>query len=182
MRWEVSDRTAVVLCSAAFRIFSKHDTAFLCSFHLALSPCVSLRVQVVHSYSSADTATVWKKSRFILSEIIFPYNRQPVNNSPSVCWHTLFVDEILLSRYMNWSQISEAFLLKGRWIGLSELGLCFIWVDAAGKWIRLVYLREALDNLNSRHLTWFLCDIVFLFPFFLNLKPFFIRSIDVRCR
>ena len=52
----------------ASRICSKELVAFSCSSHLAFSLCFFLRVQVVHSDSSINTASTWKKSRFILSD------------------------------------------------------------------------------------------------------------------
>ena len=39
-------------------------------------------VQVVHPYCSTNTATAWMNSRFIVSEIILPYDRQLVSSSP----------------------------------------------------------------------------------------------------
>ena len=42
MRWEISGRTAAVLLGIASRICSKQYTAFLCSSHLAFSPCILL--------------------------------------------------------------------------------------------------------------------------------------------
>ena len=40
-----------------------------------------MKVQVAHPYSSTNTATAWKKSCFILSEIKFLYDQQLDNSS-----------------------------------------------------------------------------------------------------
>ena len=42
LRWEVGDRTIVILCSTSSMIFSRQHPAFLHSFHLYFSQCVLL--------------------------------------------------------------------------------------------------------------------------------------------
>ena len=49
-------------------LFCRFYVAFLCSSHLTFPSTCFVSVHVVHRYSSLDTATVWEKSRFILSE------------------------------------------------------------------------------------------------------------------
>ena len=65
VRWLISGRIAVVLWRAVSVIFStvrgilmKYLSSFFRFF---------VRIYVVHPYSSADTATAWNNSRFILS-------------------------------------------------------------------------------------------------------------------
>ena len=63
-------------------------------------------VQEVHSYSSPDTATAWKKSRFIfIREIRFPYHRNPLSIVvyifPMGIFISILADEILLPRFVN---------------------------------------------------------------------------------
>ena len=43
VRWEISSRKANDLKGAASGICSKQNVAFLCSFHIAFSPSVSLK-------------------------------------------------------------------------------------------------------------------------------------------
>ena len=79
-------------------------------------PCVTpiylfskslLSVQVVQPYSSTDTATAWKKFRFILSikSDFYMINDQSiaVHAFPMRILTSLSVDEILLPRYVKWS-------------------------------------------------------------------------------
>ena len=60
VRWEVGGRTV--------RICWKQHGAFLCSSHQAFSSICFVIDHVVHLYSSTDTSTTSKKSRFILSD------------------------------------------------------------------------------------------------------------------
>ena len=66
-----------------------------------------VRVQVVQPFSSADTATAWKNSHFILSEgsdfDIIDNLSIAVHAFPMCIVTLLSVDEILLFRYVNWS-------------------------------------------------------------------------------
>ena len=68
LRWEECDCAAVVLCSAASRICSKHHAALLHSSHRAFFSIHLVNVQVVQPYNGTDNAAVWKYSLFILSE------------------------------------------------------------------------------------------------------------------
>ena len=61
---------------------------------------------VVHPYISIDTATAWKKSRIISSDRSEFYMIDNLSSIPCFSKRmmtSLSVDEILLSRYMNWS-------------------------------------------------------------------------------
>ena len=61
------------------RICSRQHPAFLCSFYIAFLLCVELFC-VVHPYSSMDSATAWKESRFILSDRFdFSFTRPVLN-------------------------------------------------------------------------------------------------------
>ena len=61
----------------------------------------------MHAYSSTDTAAIWKISRFLLWE----RSNFPIIDKLSIAVYvfpmhmltSLSVDEILLSRYLNWS-------------------------------------------------------------------------------
>ena len=66
-RWEVSDRAAFVreVLLPGFVQYSSYHS-FLVPVSLLLN--AFLRVHVVHLYSSIDTTTAWKKSRFISSD------------------------------------------------------------------------------------------------------------------
>ena len=70
-------------------------------------PMYFVRVKVVHPYNSIDTATVWKKSRFILldkSDFYIIYNLSiACNTFARIILTSLSVEEILLLMYMNWS-------------------------------------------------------------------------------
>ena len=65
-----------------------------------------VKVRVVHRSSCTETATAWKKSRFILSE----ESSFKIINSLSIVVHIfpmctltqISVDEILLPSYVNW--------------------------------------------------------------------------------
>ena len=73
-------------------------------------------VHVVHPYSSMDTATTRKKSRFILLD----WSNFCMINSVSIEFHafdrcsmtSFSVDEILLSRYVNWSTNYDGLSLR----------------------------------------------------------------------
>ena len=75
----------------------------------------SVSVHVLHSYNSKDTVTDWKKSGFILSESLHFH----MTNTMSIAFHavagcmltSLSVDEILLLRYVNWSNNYRGLLL-----------------------------------------------------------------------
>ena len=83
VRWEVGDCSDVSSWSTGPRIYSKQHVILLLSSHLAFY----LRVQLVHPYCSPDTATAWKKSRFIsIRAIRFPYDYQPVNSRARVSY------------------------------------------------------------------------------------------------
>ena len=63
-------------------------------------------IYVVHLYSSIDTTTAWKKSRFILDRPDFHMieNQLTAVNAFARCILTsVSVDEILLSKYMKFS-------------------------------------------------------------------------------
>ena len=82
---------------------SKQHTEFLRSSYLAFSPSFFC-MQVVHPYCSTDanTATIWMKSRCVLSER--SYNLLKAIHIFARCMLTsLSVDELLLPRYVNWS-------------------------------------------------------------------------------
>ena len=67
VRWKASGHTITVLWDATSRICSRQHVTLLYSSHLTFSEYF-VRVQVIHLYSSIDTATAWKKSCFILSD------------------------------------------------------------------------------------------------------------------
>ena len=104
IRWEVSNCTATVLWGVASMVCSEQHIVFLCSSHLPFSWCF-VSIHEVHSYSSIDTATTWKKSCFILSDRSDFY----IINNLLIAAHafarsmlaSLSADEILLSRYVN---------------------------------------------------------------------------------
>ena len=103
-RWE----SVQLLCSlgTAFRICSKQSIIFLCSFHLAFSPRVSLKSKWCNHTVVLSWLQLGKSSRFILSErsdfhmvvnLLVAVHRLPI------CMLTsLSVDEILLPRCTNW--------------------------------------------------------------------------------
>ena len=105
VRWEVSGSTASVLWCVTSRICSKQHSAFL--YNLFSTSFVN--IQVLHPYSSTDTATAYKKSCFILSErssFHMINNLSVAIHAFAMCMLTLLsVDEILLSRYVNSSKI-----------------------------------------------------------------------------
>ena len=62
LTWIVSEMSGAVFLSAASRISSKKHVAFLCSFHLAFSPCVYLAsvwcihtIVLIHSWIVSDS-------------------------------------------------------------------------------------------------------------------------------
>ena len=124
-------------------------------------------VPVVHTYSSIDTATDWKKTCFILSDKTDFH----ISDDLLVTVHTftrhmltsLSVDEMLLSRYFNLSTNFRSLPLKLD-MALSCLRSHSLQLLAPGNavGIRLghEYLREVLDHLHSRFLLQFLQDIV----------------------
>ena len=135
MGWEVSGCTVAVLEGSASRIGSIQQVAFLCSSHLAFSPCISLSVQVVHPYSSTDTATVWKKSHYILSSewsdfYILDNLSVEVHAFPMRMLISFSVDEILQLRYVNWFTNFRGLPLEVEKAPpyLKHNGLCFICV------------------------------------------------------
>ena len=105
VRWKVAGRTAVVLYGATSRICLKQQVAFLCCSHIVFFSIHFVRIQLVHPYSSIDTATAWKKSYFILSgrsDFHMIDNLSIIVHTFSMCILTsLSVDEILLLWYVN---------------------------------------------------------------------------------
>ena len=105
LRWKVSGRTGAILWGVASRICSRQCTAFMSTSNYGYSCFVSLHV--VHPYSSMDTATALRKTRFMLSDRLDFH----IIESLSIAFHaftkrmltSLSVDERLLPRYMNWS-------------------------------------------------------------------------------
>ena len=97
VRWKASSRTAAA--------FSKQPMEFLCSSHLAFSPCFSLAPMRCIHRAVLIQPQLEKKSRFILSD---RSDFRNINNL-SIVVHTfarciltsLSVDEILLPRYVN---------------------------------------------------------------------------------
>ena len=131
-------------------------------------------VQVVHSYSSTDTDTTWKKSCFILSDrsdFHAPNNLSIAVNAIAMSILTsLSADEILLPGYVNGLLILEVCFLKRRLLLVySTLTVlfafrrdqCFMLLDPGylvGTRLGHVYLQEAKDHLPSLRL--FLRDVV----------------------
>ena len=124
-----------------------------------------VRVKVVHPYSNTDTATVWKKSYFILSErpdfhmfdnlliVSYTFARHQLT--------LLSVDEILLLRYVNRSNF------RGLPIKVENHFICIYIKDNAsccllqiGIQLWQVHLQEALDHLplSRYHQLIFLMD------------------------
>ena len=68
MRWETVGCKGIVLWGASSRTWSIQHIAFLCTSHLFLFSMCFPSVHVVHLNNSMDTATAWKKFRFILSD------------------------------------------------------------------------------------------------------------------
>ena len=89
VRWEVNADIATFLLVAASRIGSKHHVAFLCSSHLAFSPCFFVRVHMLHPYSSTDTTTSWKKKPVLFHQIFICSKTYLWQFTPSLygCWH-----------------------------------------------------------------------------------------------
>ena len=81
-------------------------------------------VNVVHPYSSMDTATAWEKSRFILSDGLNFHMMIAFYASTRRMLTSLSVDKILLSTGLL---ILEACHLEWRWLFLfKKYVLCFI--------------------------------------------------------
>ena len=97
-----------------FQDLFKTARSILMKFSYSLFLMRFVNVHVVHPYSSMNTATAWKESRFILS------NRSDFHiiDILSIAVHVftsltpLSVDEILLPRYLNSSTNFNVFLLK----------------------------------------------------------------------
>ena len=119
-----------------------------------------VRIQVVHPYSCTDPATAWKSYRFILS----PRLDFHVINNLSITDYTLLmriltllsIDEILLSRYGNWStNFSGFFLFPTHELYKRSRGdQCFLLLAsycAAEIRFEQVYLQEAVA---------YLCDLL----------------------
>ena len=70
------------------------------SIFMTFSPQIFFRycvkIHLVQPYNITQTATTWKNSRFISLDIIFPYDRQPVNSSRRFPY--TYVD-IIISRW-----------------------------------------------------------------------------------
>ena len=109
-RWEVSGWTAVELLDADLRIYSNHLVPCLCSSHLTFSSCISLV-----SWCNTDTAADWKKSRFILLKRSDVHVIDNLLEAVQACamrvLASIFVDMVLLSRYVNWSTDFRGFFI-----------------------------------------------------------------------
>ena len=68
---EIGSKWSYICCFVECCFKDSLKTAFLCSSSVFF--LVFVRVQVVHPHSSIDTVTVWRKSRFILSDQIFRF-------------------------------------------------------------------------------------------------------------
>ena len=97
-----------VLFKTARSIFVQFLSSFFSMFFVS--------VQVVHSYSSTDMATDWKKFCFILSERSDFHMIDNLSKAVhAFAMHNLTlisVDEILLPRYVNWSTNFRGFPQK----------------------------------------------------------------------
>ena len=151
-------------------------------------------VNVVHPYSSMDTATTWKKSRFILSmrsDFHMIDNLSIAVLTFARCMLTsLSLDEIL-PRYANSSTNYRRLPFKSEMVLLffsfsfffflfKTHVLHYIWFISRWVWYLLLLalgkvvgillwqgnLGEVLDHLHSLRLSWFLRDIICSLPFF----------------
>ena len=96
-----------------FQDLFKTTRSILIYFPSSFFSIRSVNVQVLHPYSSTDTATVWKKSSFILLERSYFDNLSiAVHTFTRYMLTPLSVDKILLLRYVNWSTNFRGLSLK----------------------------------------------------------------------
>ena len=106
LRWGVSGRTTAIFESATSRICSKQHTVFM-KIQSRCFPMCFVKIRVVQLCSNNDTATIWKKSRSILSERLDFHMIDnlsiAINAFTMRILTSLSGDEILLPRCVNWS-------------------------------------------------------------------------------
>ena len=112
MRREVSGCTAAVLKDAVSKICLKQHIVFLRSSHLAFFMRF-VCVNVVHPYSSNDTATAWKQFCLILLGLYMIDNLSVAVHAFSMSiLASISVDKMLLPRYVNRSTNFRGLPLK----------------------------------------------------------------------
>ena len=151
----------LLFCWVLIPGFIQNSTLHFCVVSILVFPsCVSL----VHPYVSTDTATAWKKFRFVSSD---RSDFHKIDNL-SIAVHafvrcmlsSLSADEILLPSYVNLSSNFRGLPLRvemtpARLKRTHSVLLAFSWSlllpapdYAVGIRLGLVYLQEALDHLS----------------------------------